>query len=159
MDMECYQSKVKLVGLLVLTCVMVGVCYYCTTLPKLMPQVVGWLGIAFFGLGFIAVPRMLFRTGPQVVINDEGIDDRRMKCGVIRWEDIRSLSLGSVNGSKFLCIEVADPEKYLSRLPRWQRSLAPVQEAMGFAGLTIGFVGLTPGIKEVWAYLQERRQI
>ncbi len=151
--MECYPSKVKLLGLLGLTCVMVAVSYLCTTLPSLLPQTVGWIGVAFFGLGFIAFPVMFFRTRPQVVINDEGIEDRRMKIGVIRWEEIRSLSIGSVNSAKFLCVELSDPEKYLSRLSRWGRRLAAANEALGFPALNISFSGLSPGLKEVWTYL------
>jgi hypothetical protein len=34
--MECYKSKVKLLGLLGLTCVMVSMSYFCTTLPDLI---------------------------------------------------------------------------------------------------------------------------
>jgi hypothetical protein len=157
--MECYTSKLKLLGLLGLTCVMVGVSCFCTTLPGGIPQVVGWIGVGFFGLGFIALPVQFLRAGPQVVINDEGIEDRRWKTGVIRWEDIRLLSIGSVESAKFLCIEVGDPDKYLRRLPRWKRSIAAANEPLGFPPLTIGFSGLSPGLKEVWAHLQAREGV
>ncbi len=43
--MECSTSKVKLLGLLGLTCVMVSLSYFCTTLPGLIPPVVGWIGV------------------------------------------------------------------------------------------------------------------
>lgn len=154
--MECYPSKVKLLGLLGLTCALVGMCYFLTTLPGLLPQVVGWIGVGFFGLGFIAFPVMFFRSGPQVVINDEGIEDRRQKIGMIRWEDVWLLSIGSVSSAKFLCVDLSDPEKYLSRLPRWGRWVAATNEKLGYSALTIGFSGLSPGLKEVWAYLQAR---
>lgn len=154
--MECYTSKVKLLGLLGLTCVMVGVSYFCTTEPGLIAQMVGWIGVSLFGLGFIAFPVMFFRSGPQVIINDEGIEDRRHKIGIIRWEDIRSLSIGSVNSAKFLCVELSDPKRYLSRLPRWEQSLAAVNEALGFPALTLSFSGLSLGLKEVWACLHAR---
>lgn len=154
--MECHTSKVKLLGLLGLTCVMVGVSYFCTTLPGPIARVVGWIGVSFFGLGFIALPVMFLRAGPQVVVNDQGIEDRRLKVGIIRWEDIRSLSIRSVSSAKFLCVDVADPGRYLSRLPRRSRWLVPVSEALGFPALTISFSGLSPGLKEVWAHLQAR---
>ena len=154
--MECRPSKVKLFGLLGLTCAMVGASYFCTTIPDLTAQVFGWIGVAFFGLGFIAIPRQLLRAGPQVVINDEGIDDRRLKLGPIRWDDIRELSIGSVHGAKFLCIELVDRERYLSRLPAWKRRLGAASEALGFPPLTIGFSGLTPGLDEVWDYVRKR---
>jgi hypothetical protein len=154
--MECYTSKLKLLGLLGLTSVLVSVFYFLTTMPDLISRVVGWIGVSFFGLGFIALPIQFFRAGPQVVINDEGIEDRRDRLGIIRWGDIRSLSIGLVSSAKFLCVEVADPERYLSRLPRWGRSLTAATKALGLPALTIGFSGLSPGLKEAWAYLQAR---
>lgn len=153
--MECYTSRTKLLGLLGLTCVMVGMSCFLTTLPGLA-RVVGWIGVGFFGLGFIACPVMFFRTGPQVIINDEGIQDHRLKVGVIRWDDVRSLFIRRVQSTRFLCIDVVDPQKYLSRLPRWTRPMIPLAESMGLPALTISFSGLHPGIKEVSAYLQAR---
>ena len=108
--MKCYTSRVKLLGLLGLTCLMVGMCWLCTTLPALPAQVVGWFGVVFFGLGFIALPVMLFRRGPQFIVDDEGIEDRRTKVGVIRWEDIRSLSIGSVSSTKVRWGGEANPQ-------------------------------------------------
>jgi len=156
--MECYPSKVKLFGLLGLTCVMVSLSYFCATLPGLIPRIVGWIGVGFFGLGFVAFPVMLFRTTPQVIVDEEGIEDRRQKIGVIQWEDIRSLSIGSMNSAKFLRVEVSDPTKYLSRLPKWTRPLTAANKALKLPALTIGFSGLSPGLKEVWAYMQARDQ-
>ena len=157
--MECHNSKVKLFGYLVLTCLMVGGSYFCTTLPGLKAQVAGWFGIAFFGLGFIAIPIQFFRGGPQVLIDENGIHDRRLKIGAIRWEDIRSLSIGSINSAKSLCIEVVEPEKYLGQMPAWKRKLARANRALGFPPLTISFGGLSPGVDEVWGYLQVQRRV
>src|SRR6185312_5556589 len=75
--MECRTSKRKLLGLLGLTCIMVGGSYFCTTLPDIIARVVGWIGMEFFGLGFVVFPVLFFRTDAQVIINDEGIEDRR----------------------------------------------------------------------------------
>jgi hypothetical protein len=153
---ECHTSKLKLLGFLDLTCIMVSVSYFCTTLPDMVARVAGWVGVGFFGLGFIAIPLRFFRSGPQVVINEEGIDDRRLIIGVIRWSDIRSLSIRSLNSVKFLCIELVEPEKYLARLPRWRRSLEWTNEILGFPAMTIGFTGLSPGIDQVWEFIQGR---
>jgi len=152
--MVCRTSRVKLLGLLALTCVMVGVSYFCTTPRDEVARAFGWIGVVFFGLGFIAIPIMFFRAGPQVVLSEDGIEDRRLKLGLIPWGDIRALSIGSVNSVKFLCIQLVDPQKVLSRLPRWKRAMTATNEAMGFPPLTIGFSGLSPGIEEVWAYVQ-----
>jgi hypothetical protein len=156
--MKCYSSKLKLLGLLALTCAMVGVSYLCTTLPGLFPRVVGWIGVGFFGLGFVVIPIMWFRTDAQVIIDEEGIEDRRQGIGVIRWEEIRSLSVGSIEGTRFLCVNLIDPEKYHSRLPRWKRPMVAANRFLGVHGVPIGFSGLSPGIEEVWAYLQARHR-
>jgi hypothetical protein len=150
---------VKLLGLLGLACIMVGVSYFCTTQPDPAARAFGWIGVAFFGLAFIAFPIMFFRTGPQVLINAHGIEDRRLKLGVIPWQDIRGLSIGSVNSAKFLCIDLVDPEKYLSMMPRWKRHLASANQALGFSALSISFSSLSPGLKEVWAYLQAQGEL
>jgi len=156
-SIECYRSRPKLFGLFVLTAAMVAMCSFLATQPGALSKIVGWIGIAFFGLGFIAIPVMFFRTGPQVVINDEGIDDRRTKVGVIRWDDIRSVSIRSVSSTKFLCVDLSDPDKYLSRLPRGAQMIAAANRKLGFATLSIGFSGLTPGLDPVWEYVSARK--
>jgi len=153
--MKCYTSKWKLVGLLLLTFVMVGISYYCTTFSGPAPRMAGWIGVAFFGLGFVAFPVMMFRSGPQVITGDEGIEDRRLKVGVIRWKDIHSLSIGSVHSTKFLCIKLNNPQEYLDQMPVWKRLLAKVNKAMGFDDLLVSFSGLTPGIDEAWQFLKK----
>jgi hypothetical protein len=156
---ECYTSRRKLLGLILLTAVMVAVSYFCTTQRLIEGRVFGWIGVVFFGLGFVVFPIMAFRQGPQVIIDEEGILDRRMKkIGVIPWKDIRSLSLGEVNSAAFLCVNLVDREKYVSRFPRWYGPLFAMNQAMGFPGLTISFAGLRPGLKEVWEYLQVTRR-
>jgi hypothetical protein len=153
---ECYASRMKLAGLFGLTCVMVGMSYFCSRMPGLVPRLVGWFGVVFFGLGFIVVPWMLCSKGPLLVIDDHGIEDRRWKIGVIPWEDVHSLSVITIQSTKLLGIELVDPEKYLARLPRWQRSLAAINSAVGYPPFAISFAGLSPGIKEVWATLQSQ---
>ncbi len=51
---------------------------------------------------------------------------------------------------------MADPEEYLSRLPRWKRLAEGVNKAMGFPALMINFMDLSPGIMRVWADLEAR---
>lgn len=152
--MECRTSRVKMIGLLALTAILVGVSWFCTTLPGWKSQAVGWSGLAFFGLGFVAIPIQFFRSGPQVTIDDRGIEDHRLGVGLIPWEDIRGARVVSVKGTKFLCIEADDPTVYLSRMPAWKRSLVGTNLALGFSELTISFVGLSPGIDEAWRFIQ-----
>jgi hypothetical protein len=153
--MECYVSPWKLIGLLGLTTIMVGASGFCTQLPAPIAQIAGWCGVAFFGLGFVVIPARLFRTSPQVIINEGGIEDRRSKMGVIRWVDIHFLTIGSVQSQKFLCIETADPEVYLCRLSKWKRRIMESNQFFGLPPFIIGFQGLSPGLNEVWKHLAD----
>jgi hypothetical protein len=150
---ECYTSRTKLLGYLALTCVMVGMAYFSATRSDPIANFLGWLGVAFFGLGFIVFPVQLLRWGPVVLVNEMGIEDRRLRIGVILWEDITAISSDGVH---FISITVKDPEKYLSRMSKWKRWVAELSRTYGFSPIFIGFVGVTPGIDEALKYIQFR---
>jgi hypothetical protein len=149
--MECYASKVKLLGWLGLTGVLVGSAYLCTTMPDLVPQVFGWLGVAFFGLGFIVLPARFFTWGPVLIINETGIEDRRMRIGIFLWEDVTAVSSYSVDGGGMLYITVKNPEKYLARMRWWKPNVAKT-----FAPIEIKCFAFTPGFDEILRYIQFR---
>ncbi|HSD73977.1 MAG TPA: STM3941 family protein [Steroidobacteraceae bacterium] len=147
--MTCYRSLPKLLGLLLLAIVMTAVSAWCATLPQMRAQVFGWLGVAFFGFGLLVIARELFRRGPVVVVDDLSITDHRSGDGPVFWDQIRSVWIGSVRSSKFLCIELKDPDLFASRWSARRRAVAKTNEALGFPPVTIGFAGLSPGLSEV----------
>lgn len=153
--LELHVSKTRTLGLLGLTCIMVGGSWFCTTLPSLEARIAGWAGICFFSLGFIAVPRQLRRTGPQVIIDERGIGDLRSKFALIEWADVAALSIGSIHGQKFLCVQVVDPEKYLSRLSASGRAGAKANLSLGFPEIALTFSGLTQTADEVLRFIAE----
>jgi hypothetical protein len=153
--LELYVSQRRTAALLGLTCVMVGASYFCTTIPGIKAKVAGWIGVCFFGLGFIAFPCQLMRSGLQFVIDEHGLEDRRSKFGLIEWADILSLSIGTVHSQRFLCIDVVDPEKYLSRLSKTGRAVAQANKGLGFPEISLGFSGLTKTTDEVFEFIQE----
>lgn len=141
---------------MILTVIMVGGSYYCTTLPDLSLRLAGWIGIAFFGLGFVVIPAVFFQKGPQVTIDETGIEDRRLRVGIIRWDDVSALSIDSVYSSRLLCIRINNPQEYLSRMPVWKRTLTRVSKSMGYSEFTISFAGLSPGLDDVWSFLEDQ---
>jgi hypothetical protein len=157
--LEIQVSKPRTFGLIGLTCVMVAMCYFCTTLPDITPRVVGWIGVCFFSLGFVVLPRQLFRSGPQVVIDGRGLEDRRSKLGLVDWADVVSVSIGEVRKQKFLCIEVVDPKKYLDRLSAAGRVAAQANRGLGFSEITIGFSGLTHSTEEVMTFIRKNHAL
>ncbi len=147
----------KTLGVAALAIVMVAASYFCTTLPGLKPQIFGWLGVFFFGLSLLLIPVRLIRGGVVVLIDDVGIEDRRTGIGTVPWEDIRALRIVKIKSTRLLCVDVTDPEKYMSILSPYKRLLAKSNIALGFSPVTIGFVGLTPSQREVWEYLRNKR--
>lgn len=96
---------------------------------------------------------LYFRRGPQVVLNEEGIEDRRQALGVIPWEDIRWFAINTLHEVEFLSIEVADPDKYLARLTWWNRFGSSSLVRKGLPAIAISFVHLDPSLDEVWQFI------
>jgi hypothetical protein len=133
---------------------MLGASWFCTTIPRLKAQIAGWVGLVFFGLCFVAILAQLFRRGPSVILDESGIHDLRSSFGTIPWADVASLRIGSMRSQRFLCVEVLDADTYLSRVPLHKRLLAQANSSLGFPPVTISFSGLSPGLDEVWSYVQ-----
>lgn len=121
---------------------MLAGCWFCTTIPTLKAQIIGWAGLILFGLGLIAMLVQVCRSGPSVILDDGGIHDLRSSFGAIPWSDIVSLRIGSIKDQRFLCVEVIDPSVYLSRLPSYKRVISESNRLFGFPPITIGFNGL-----------------
>lgn len=66
-----------------------------------------------FTLGLI---QLLFKC-EGVSIDSEGLFDNSslVSVGLIEWDDITSIRTGKVNTTRFLFIDVKNPEEYLSR--------------------------------------------
>jgi hypothetical protein len=147
--MTCYRSMPKLLGLVLLALAMTALSAWCTTQPQMRAQVFGWIGVAFFGLGFVMIARELFRRGPVIVVDELSITDHRSGDGPIFWDQIQSVWIGVVRSQKFLCIELKDPALFVSRWSVRKRAAAKANEALGFPPVKIGFAGLSPGLAEV----------
>jgi hypothetical protein len=117
---------------------------------------VAWIVPAIlYGIVAVICLRLYFRKGPQVVLNKEGIEDKRQALGVIPWNEIRRFSVHSLHDVQFLSIDVADPDKYLSRLTRWNRFGSTSLLKNGFPAIAISFVHLDRSLDEVWSFICE----
>lgn len=96
------------------------------------------LGVGILALSLIAVlwPKPL----PVILINDQGILDRRLRIGVIRWTDILDAQIEM--GGQFICLRVRNPEAYISKLPPAQRKKMEFHQSLGFRMLNIEVKGL-----------------
>ena len=151
---EAYPSKAKLIGLLLLNVLMVATCVFCITLPELMAKIVGVIGVAFFGLGFVTIPKALFHTAtPKIVMNEYGIHSG--SWGPMEWEDIVGFRIDAIKNTKFISVFVKDKNKYLDRMSPLLRKSVQIHPSLGLSEFTLTFVGLTPGMHEACTYLEE----
>lgn len=153
--MECAPSRPRLLGLLAAAAALLGACYVCVFLHRgPIATTAGWFGFVFFGLVFIKIAVDMLRPGARVIVNDEGIEDRRLKIGVVLWEEITAIELRWMGSAKFLCVEVLDPGKYVARMPLHVWLATRANALLDYPPITITFAGLSPGINQVWEYIK-----
>lgn len=143
---EFHRNWYKTSGVMALAVVMLTGAGFLTTLPQWRAQVAGWFGLVVFSPMLILFAREVVRGGPVVVIDAHGLTDRRSGMGTLRWEDVKAAGVGRLNGNRFLWVELADRERYIGRLSWWRRLFYVSDRRLGFGDLSIGFVGLTPGL-------------
>jgi hypothetical protein len=153
---EAYPSRWKLVGFLLLNVAFVALGVLFTQHSDEVKQVLGWIAIIFFSYGFYAIPRKLLQPrGPRIVIDDAGIATGT-SAGLVEWADVEGFRIGDIRGTKFLSIDVVDPEKYLARMPPLARKSAQLNPRFGLSEIALSFVDLTPGLAAACGHLRER---
>lgn len=78
----------------------------------------GAIAVVFFGGICIAVIKKIFDKKPGLKIDEKGIWDNSsgVSVGLVEWIDIVGVRKISVSGTRFLLIDVRNPEKYLDNI-------------------------------------------
>ncbi|MFN0252957.1 MAG: STM3941 family protein [Kofleriaceae bacterium] len=94
-----------------------------TTRRGLPTEVIGLVGIVFFGacLGFGV--RMVFDRRPGFVLREDGFEDYSsgVAVGFVPWGDIREIAVLRISGQRFIAVRVNNPEVYARRGTAIQR--------------------------------------
>ena len=80
-----------------------------------------WLLTLAIAIGVVQALRKISDRGPCIVINEEGINDKRLGLGVIRWSDIESVRMHGVGAAYFISLQLFDNETYLRRQSVYMR--------------------------------------
>lgn len=102
--------------LVILAGLLVALYYYLGRMTFLL-----WVLTAGVVIGLVQALRKTFDRGPCIIINEEGINDKRLGMGVIRWSDIEKVRMHGVSGAYFISVDLLNSEQYLSRLPAYTR--------------------------------------
>ncbi len=149
--MECEPSELQRTLFFSLMLVWFIAMIFGISAPLIVVRVVAWLGIV---IGVSSL-RQIFRKGPTLIINESGIDDKRLGVGQIPWTAISSVSAFKVPFRNKPLIELwlSDESTYVSRMPRRIRMVAPILKANGHSPFVISMTILTPGFRPVYEYI------
>ena len=122
----------RLRAVLVAFAALVALYLYLGYLP-LIYWILGGMIAFYFLVGAFRKPT----TDPVIILNEKGLFDRRLKVGVIQWDDIRRIKSYSISGAEFIFLELRNLNTYQSRRPLWLRLLAQGQRAIGTSPIAI----------------------
>jgi hypothetical protein len=107
-------------------------------------RIVGIFAVCFFCLVGIYIVPKLFDKKPGLILDENGIIDNSsaVSVGLILWKDIISIRTEKVQSTKFLIIEVDNPEKYVSGSSKFKNFLLKANMKMYGTPLSISSNGL-----------------
>ena len=92
---------------------------------------------------------------PVIILNDEGVFDKRLKVGTIKWCDIRRIRSYNLFGAQYISLELHDMNIYESRRPMWFNLVTQVQRVYGMSSIAISTNGLDVDQATLWHKLHE----
>jgi len=107
---------------------------------SIMPDVVSWLSLCFFGAGIPIGIYQLFDKRPKIIINEIGIFDRDAYTDYITWNSIADAYLTSVYQQKFICLVIKEEFKHLIKSKKPLKSLL-LQLGFQEVNISLGPVG------------------
>lgn len=96
-----------------------------THFKVILVKTIGTAAMIFFGTTGIIGIQKLFDTQMGLIIDHNGITDNSsgVSVGLIEWADITALRTSKVMSTKFILINVADPEKYINKATNFKAKI------------------------------------
>lgn len=121
--MKISYSKSKALKLFLGSIVFVVMGFYFILFPEEFPRIsivyisiLGFITVAFFGLGIYVSIRMFFQKTPNFEINGEGITyDIKESSTFIAWKNIEGFSEVKIHGQEIILVHLRNPEDYILR--------------------------------------------
>ena len=118
--------------------------------------VYGWI------MGIVIAVSLIIRAikgdskEPVIIIDEQGIFDKRLKVGVIRWIDIRRAVPTTLQGIEYISLDLHDMKSYEARRPVWLRLLSRGMRVVGMSPVSIFANGLDVDAETLIDKIQER---
>ena len=87
--------------------------------------VVGYVSLLFFGVCLVYIFYKAFDKKPGLIVNKNGITDNSnfSSVGLIEWSEIIGIRTQQVMSTKFILIDVLNPEKFIQKSSKFKASL------------------------------------
>lgn len=165
---EIQTSKIKLL-LIFLGCIgFLALSYYLFNYPEnftsyryrnpKVVKVVGVIGMLFFLIVLLYVPKKLFDKKPGLIIDEKGIIDNSsaVNVGFIAWSEVKYLKTISVNSTQFLLIYVNNSERYLEGFNKIKRMMLKTNNRIYGTPISINANGLKINFKNLEKLITEK---
>jgi hypothetical protein len=153
---EFRHSPKKQLGLAAIGIVLIVASWYMATHEDdPVYRVVGWIGAGFFVLTTGVATKRMITGGTPFVFDRAGISFPTGTFGLLPWSEIKSYSIVTVRGNRFLALTFNDPDRILSRVSAAKRKWAFANEGLGFGHWSLTFTGLSPGLDEAVAFISQ----
>lgn len=146
-----FPSRLKAASLIIVAGVMVAAAAWLitedpaalqTTQPEVL-MVMCVIAMVFYGVFAVRWMRELFRVGPVVEIDMDGIVDRRLGPDTIPWSAVRGIKLVKAGRRPVLALEVDVPPGALSRVSGLRRYFQRLSDPAGERTVHVSLTGLS----------------
>ena len=151
---EFRHSPMKQLGLAAIGVALIAASYFMATHEEdAFYRAFGWGGVALFALTtMIAIKRMI-SGGTPFVFDGSGISFPTGDLGLLPWSEIKSYSVITLRGNRFLTLTFNDPDRVLARVSAARRKWARANKGLGWGHWSFSFTGVSPGLDEAVAFI------
>jgi len=116
----------------------------------------GVAGLVFFGGLLVFLLVQLFRSKPAIILSDAGIEDTRLKIGIIPWSEVERAYELPYFWHKNVQVKVRHPEQFRQRQPALVRSLGELNAAAGWKPFVLVTSNTDTSAKTVVDYIYQQ---
>lgn len=98
-----------------------------------------------------------WRQGPSLILSRNGIDVCLFGTGLIGWRDVVHVSSRTIRSKRFLCLDLLDLEKYLSRVSPWRRWMLRTNRLLGMPDIVISLDQSYSSFEQVWNLVKQHQ--
>lgn len=111
--------------------------------------VFGALGLVMFGFFAAYALRQGLRRQPRLSLTPDGFEAADLAVGLVPWTDVVDVQAFGSGEAPFVLFLVNEPERYLARMPGWQRQMAVLLRRSGLPMFSVNLIGVDANAWEV----------